>query len=88
MRLRDLPDDVNHISGEVLDAAIEVHRPLGVGLLKNGYHRCLAHELSLRGFRVEVDPPLALNYKGMTVNGCYFPDLIVNGLDGYLRRAL
>jgi len=37
------------LTGAVIGAAIEVHRILGPGLLESIYHRCLCHELELRG---------------------------------------
>lgn len=78
MRLSDLPDETNRVSGEVLDAAIEVHEALGPGLLESAYHDCLEHELKLRGLNVERDVPIDLDYKGLHVGAAYFPDLIVN----------
>ena len=45
--------EINKVSGEVVDAAIEVHSALGPGLLESVYENCLAHELSKRGLKVE-----------------------------------
>lgn len=39
---------VNQITGDVIGAAIEVHRSLGPGLLESAYQECLATELVLR----------------------------------------
>ena len=33
---------------EIVGAAIEVHKILGPGLLESVYHKCLAHEFTLR----------------------------------------
>ena len=40
------------LSGEVIGAAIEVHRIMGPGLLERIYELCLMHELELRGILV------------------------------------
>jgi GxxExxY protein len=40
------------LSGEVIGAAIEVHRIMGPGLLESIYERCLIRELELRGVPV------------------------------------
>ena len=40
---------LNKITGEIIGAAIEVHKILGPGLLENVYEKCLCRELELRG---------------------------------------
>jgi hypothetical protein len=40
-------DDINNLTGEVIGAAIEVHKALGPGLLENIYEKCLCKELEL-----------------------------------------
>ena len=46
------------ITGEIIGAAIEVHRELGPGLLESSYEICLARELELRGISFEFQMPL------------------------------
>jgi hypothetical protein len=36
------------LTGEIIGAAIEVHKKLGPGLLESAYGKCLAYELRLR----------------------------------------
>ena len=43
-------------SGEVIGAAILVHRIMGPGLLESIYERCLLRELELRGVPVLILP--------------------------------
>lgn len=66
------------VSNQVIGAAIEVHRELGLGLLESAYEECLAHELSLRGipFVRQLDVPL--DYKGVRLDVGYRIDLLVN----------
>ena len=40
--------DINKLTGEVIGAAIEVHKALGPGLLESAYEECFCHELLLR----------------------------------------
>jgi hypothetical protein len=40
---------LNEISGEIIDAAMNVHSTLGPGLLESVYETCLCHELNKRG---------------------------------------
>jgi GxxExxY protein len=42
-------ESINGISGKIVDAAVEVHKTLGPGLLESVYEVCLAHEASKRG---------------------------------------
>lgn len=53
-------DDLSH---EVIAAAIEVQHILGTGLLRSAYEAALAHELKLRGLKVEQKLPAHLLYR-------------------------
>jgi GxxExxY protein len=66
------------LTGEILAAAIAVHRELGPGLLESAYDACLCRELTLRriGFRSQVDLPVY--YKGLRLDCGYRIDLVVN----------
>jgi GxxExxY protein len=59
------------LTGQIIGAAIEVHRELGPGLLESVYQVCLARELSLRGLSFEREKPLPLEYKGVQVDCGY-----------------
>lgn len=65
------------LTGEIIAAAIEVHRALGAGLLESAYHECLAHELSIRGVRYECEIPVAVEYKGLRICDAYRADFLV-----------
>ena len=68
---------VNVLTGEIIGAAIEVHRHLGPGLLESAYQQCLAKELELRGIPYKSEWPLPLEYKGLRVKCGYRVDLLV-----------
>lgn len=55
---------LNELSKAVVDAAFEVRRNLGPGLLESAYETALAHELRLRGIGVERQVPVYMTYKG------------------------
>jgi len=44
--------DCEDITGQVIGAAIKVHRALGPGLLESAYEACLAHELCTIGLTI------------------------------------
>jgi GxxExxY protein len=56
--------EAERFAGLTLDAAAEVHRWLGPGLLPTAYEACLCHELHLRGVPFERKRGFALTYKG------------------------
>ena len=70
--------EINLRSGEVVDAAMQVHSALGPGLLEGAYEACLAHELRLRGFHVATQLPLPITYKGVKIELGYRADLLVD----------
>ena len=67
------------ITRAVIGAAIEVHRILGPGLLESIYHRCLCHELKLRGIEHESLVKLPITYKGVVLGEDLVIDIVVGG---------
>jgi GxxExxY protein len=72
-------DRGGEITGEVIRAAIEVHKQLGPGLLEGMYEECLCRELTLMHVAFERQVPLKLEYKGLAVGAAYRMDLVVEG---------
>jgi GxxExxY protein len=70
--------DDNTLTGEIIGAAIEVHRELGPGLLESAYEECLCHELSLRRVGFQRQVPLPVVYKGVRLDCGYRIDLLVD----------
>lgn len=67
----------NEISGQVVDAALKVHRALGPGLLESVYRACLEYELRSRGLRVRSEIPMPVLYGGVRIDAGYRIDLLV-----------
>lgn len=73
-------DYLNNLSGQILDAAIEVHRELGgPGLLESIYEEAFAEELLLRGLKVERQIAVPVYYKGKNIKAPCYVDLLVAG---------
>jgi GxxExxY protein len=68
---------MNAITGEIIGAAIEIHKILGPGLLESAYEECLCHELGLRGIAFERQVLLPIEYKGIKLDCGYRLDLLV-----------
>ena len=69
--------DINKLTGDVIGAAIEVHKVLGPGLLESAYEECLCHELKLRNITYERQKELAVEYKGIKLDCGYRLDIVV-----------
>jgi GxxExxY protein len=69
--------EINEVTGLIVDAAMKVHSALGPGLLESVYQKCLIHELSKHGLRVESQVWLPVFYDGREIEGGYRIDLLV-----------
>jgi GxxExxY protein len=69
----------DRLSGEVIGAAIEVHRIMGPGLLESIYERCLLRELELRGIPVLNQEEVVIDYKGAVFKENLKFDLFADG---------
>ena len=67
----------NEIGTRVLEAAINVHRELGPGLLEMVYEFILARELSDHGLKVERQVPVPIIYKGIRFEEGFRADIII-----------
>ena len=71
--MRELDD----ITGEIVDAALRIHRDLGPGLLESVYEALLARALNQRGFEVERQRAFRFEYQEMVFEDGFRVDLLV-----------
>lgn len=72
-------DELNSLSGVIIDAAMEVHREFGPGLLERIYEAALQKELSNRGVSSQRQVQTAVYYKGEFLDeDAYRIDLLVD----------
>lgn len=71
-------EQLNILSGKILDAAIEVHRNLGPGLLESVYEACLCREFDQRDLNYQRQVLIPIIYKGVQVKPDLKIDLIVD----------
>jgi GxxExxY protein len=67
------------LTGNVIGAAIEVHRVLGPGLLESAYAACLEVEFRERGLSFAREVLLPVQYKDARVDAAYRMDFVVDG---------
>lgn len=71
-------EQINRISGVVLDAAIKVHNGLGPGLLESVYETVLAYELRKRGHEVRTQVPIPVIWEDVHLEAGFRADLMVD----------
>ena len=69
--------EVDDLSGEVVDAAVRVHRELGPGLLESVYEMVIAGSLARRGLKVDRQKPIDIVFEGMRHPAAFRIDLLV-----------
>ena len=67
----------NEIAKIVVDAAFQIHKGMGPGLLENVYEIVLAHALKKRGLRVKRQVPVPIVFDGIRFDEGFRADLIV-----------
>ena len=70
--------ELEELTGQIIGAAIEVHKALGPGFLEAIYENALVHELRKRGLKVEQQVEVAVLYDSVEV-GKHRLDLFVEG---------
>jgi GxxExxY protein len=67
----------NEIAKIIVDAAFQVHKRLGPGLLESVYEVILAHELKKRGLNVKRQVPVPIVFDEIKFNEGFRADLMV-----------
>ena len=68
----------NEIGKIVVDAAVNIHRELGSGLLESVYEVVLAHELKERGLHVKRQVSIPIEYRGIRFDEGFRIDILVD----------
>ena len=72
--------DINYLTGEIIGAAIEVHKALGPGLLESAYEECLSREFGLRQLHFKRQQAIPVEYKGVKLDCGYRIDFLLEDL--------
>ena len=71
-------DDLDRISGVVVNAAINVHRKLGLGLLESVYETIVAGILTREGFKIDRHRSIDIDFDGIHFPAAFRVDLMVD----------
>ncbi len=66
------------ITGDVIDSCLHIHRELGPGLLESVYETVLAAELVERGYMVDRQKPIDIEFNGNRFEAAFRIDLLVD----------
>jgi GxxExxY protein len=72
-----IDDGTGGLSRDVIGVAIEIHKEFGSGLLEHAYHLPMVWALERRGFKVEFERPLSIEFDGKIIERAYIVDMIV-----------
>jgi GxxExxY protein len=72
--------ELDDITGTIIDAALKLHRGLGPGLLESVYEAILSRDLMRRGLRVERQKVVAFEFDGMRFEEGLRLDLLVEDI--------
>ncbi len=69
--------DIDRITGDVLDAAIRLHKELGPGLLESVYETLLSASLARAGYQVARQQPVGIEFDGIRFPAAFRIDIFV-----------
>jgi GxxExxY protein len=70
--------DYNELSGEIIEACIEVHKELGPGLMESVYEICLISVLKRKKLNPKQQVSLPVIFKGEKLNKEFVIDILVD----------
>ena len=70
---------IDEITGDVVDAALKIHKGLGPGLLESVYEFILARSLEKRGYHIERQKVIQFEYDGIIFHEGLRVDFLVEG---------
>lgn len=70
--------DYNELSGEIIEACIEVHKELGLGLMESVYEICLISVLKRKKLNPKQQVSLPVVFKGEKLNKEFVIDILVD----------
>lgn len=72
-------EELERIAKDVVDASMKLHMALGPGLLESVYTILLEKKLQERGYSVEREKAIPVEFEGVKFEKGFRADLIING---------
>jgi len=77
LRHNDLSQEVNQITGKIIECCYQVHRRLGPGLLENIYELCLIEEFKNAQIQYQRQVDIPILYRGKAIDTALRLDLLI-----------
>lgn len=74
-----IPAEVELLATAAVNAAFEVHKELGPGLLESAYEAAFSCELEMRGIRHQRQVPVPVQYKNKFIELGFRADVVLDG---------
>jgi GxxExxY protein len=74
--IEPIPEKLERIATEIVEACFKVHSKLGPGLLESAYKASLLYELRKRGLRAEPEVPVPIIYDDIRIDVGYRIDIL------------
>lgn len=72
------PED--RIAADAVEIAYEIHTDIGGALLESAYQTIFCHKLRQRGYKVETEVSVPIEYDGLKIATGFRADVVVDGL--------
>lgn len=70
-------NDLNNITGSIVDTAFRIHSTLGPGLMESVYETVLSRDLARRGLMIERQKAISFDFEGLWFDDACRVDIIV-----------
>lgn len=75
----DDTEEMNSLSGQIVDCGIYIHRQLGPGLLESAYQKALTWIFTRRNIPFEKEKSVPVTIDGFIIDDAFRADFIVGG---------
>ncbi|MFP4097204.1 MAG: GxxExxY protein [Alphaproteobacteria bacterium] len=73
----EFTENLNTLSGQIVDSGIYIHRQLGPGLLKSAYQKALTYIFTKRKIPFEKEKSIPVTIDGVVIDDAYRADFVV-----------
>jgi GxxExxY protein len=85
---KEVSEEEDRIGKAIVNAAFQIHKELGPGLLEKVYEVCFCHILKQKGFEVKRQIDIPIVFEGLIFEEGLRLDVLVNNLDIVELKAL